>query len=88
MFRVQFIVFYFMLNMFDIYFLQECSNGTYVLNGKCVRCQGVCQDHAPCNKSTGKCDNVCGDHWTGKFCEGTSFIDFEDTFILNIFKQY
>lgn len=49
-------------------------------------CQGVCTDNAPCNKSTGKCDNGCGDHWTGKYCEGTLFIDFEDTFIFEYFS--
>lgn len=51
--------------------IEECKNGTYISNGKCVKCQGVCKDNAPCNKSTGKCDNGCDDHWTGKFCEGT-----------------
>lgn len=53
------------------FFTKECKNGTYVSNGKCIKCQGLCKDRAPCNKSTGKCDNGCDDHWTGKFCEGT-----------------
>lgn len=47
-----------------------CSDGTYVSEGKCIKCQGVCKNHAPCNKSAGTCDNGCSDHWTGKFCEG------------------
>lgn len=68
--------------MFNFFSLHECNNGTYVLNGKCVKCQGVCKDYAPCNKSTGKCDNGCSDHWTGIFCEGTSFMDFVGTYNL------
>lgn len=48
-----------------------CNDGTYVFDGKCVKCQGVCKDNAPCNKSTGRCDNGCSNHWTGIFCEGT-----------------
>lgn len=50
-----------------------CSDGTYVSEGKCVKCQGVCNNHAPCNKSTGTCDNGCSNHWSGTFCEGIFF---------------
>lgn len=59
------------LNKYEFSPFKECKDGTYVLQGKCVKCQGVCMNNAPCNKSTGKCDNGCIDHWTGKFCEGT-----------------
>lgn len=27
-------------------------------------------NNAPCNKTTGRCDNGCSDNWTGIFCEG------------------
>lgn len=30
----------------------------------------MCKDSAPCNKSTGKCDDGCSLHWTGTYCEG------------------
>lgn len=65
--------------------LKVCSDGTYVFDGKCVKCQGVCKNHAPCNKSTGTCDNGCSDHWTGKFCEGTHTFVFS-TIRFKIFK--
>lgn len=56
-------------------FIKECKNGTYISNGKCVKCQGECKDGEPCNKLTGKIDNGCDNHWTGKFCEGTLIDD-------------
>lgn len=58
------------IDKIEIFFFKECINGTYVSHGKCVKCQGVCKDHAPCNISTGRCDDGCSDHWTGIFCEG------------------
>lgn len=58
----------------NVFYFKECSNGTYVSHGKCVKCQGVCKDNAPCNISTGGCDDGCSDHWTGIFCEGTWII--------------
>lgn len=53
--------------------LIECGDGTYVFDDKCVKCHGLCKDSAPCNKSTGNCDNGCNDHWTGNFCDGMLF---------------
>lgn len=61
------------IDKIEIFFFKECINGTYVSHGKCVKCQGVCKDHAPCNISTGRCDDGCSDHWTGIFCEGIFF---------------
>uniref|UniRef100_A0A8W8P3S2 Uncharacterized protein n=1 Tax=Magallana gigas TaxID=29159 RepID=A0A8W8P3S2_MAGGI len=43
-----------------------CSNGTYVLNGECIKCQGASKDNAPCNKSTGESDNERSYLWNGK----------------------
>nr|XP_022306522.1 usherin-like isoform X2 [Crassostrea virginica] len=46
-----------------------CQDGLYISNKVCKPCQGHCKDGAPCNKSTGRCDNGCSNHWTGTFCE-------------------
>lgn len=47
-----------------------CSNGTYLVNGHCVLCEGHCKDATPCNNLTGRCDNGCTGQWTGDFCTG------------------
>lgn len=55
--------------------LQEvCSNGTYVLNEECIKCQDAFKDNAPCNKSTGKFDNERSYHWNGKDFKGTFIV--------------
>lgn len=58
----------------NFFYFKECSNGTYVSHGKCVKCQGVCTNDTPCNISTGRCDDGCSDHWAGFFCEGILII--------------
>nr|XP_022310653.1 receptor-type tyrosine-protein phosphatase alpha-like isoform X2 [Crassostrea virginica] len=46
-----------------------CKDMDYISNRTCVSCQGHCKDGSPCNKSTGRCDNGCQNHWIGEFCE-------------------
>nr|XP_022304836.1 laminin subunit alpha-1-like [Crassostrea virginica] len=46
-----------------------CQDGQYLSNKVCRPCPGHCKDGAPCNKSTGRCDNGCSNYWTGIFCE-------------------
>lgn len=48
-----------------------CNRGSYISNGSCVKCPGICKDDAPCNTSTGMCDDGCSMHRTGKYCEST-----------------
>nr|XP_022310265.1 uncharacterized protein LOC111115721 isoform X2 [Crassostrea virginica] len=46
-----------------------CKDMEYIWNRTCVSCQGHCKDGSPCNKSTGRCDNGCQNHWMGEFCK-------------------
>lgn len=58
-----------------VFFFTVCSEGTYVSNGRCVICAGVCKDGLHCNKSTGICDDGCSLHRTGTFCDGTWILE-------------
>lgn len=55
---------------FNCWLVTVCGDGAYVSNGQCTNCPGICKGGAPCNKSTGMCDNGCSMHMTGQFCEG------------------
>ena len=49
------------------YCISECEYGMHIQNKTCVQC-GHCKGGVACNKSTGRCDNGCENHWNGDFC--------------------
>ena len=53
-----------------------CKDMEYISKRTCVSCQGHCKDGSPCNKSTGRCDNGCQNHWMGEFCKGKHICSF------------
>ena len=55
---------------FDTLF-SDCQDGQYISNRQCIPCQGHCKIGAHCNKSTGRCDYGCENHWTGDICNCT-----------------
>lgn len=67
-----------------------CEDMEYISNRTCVSCQGHCKDGSPCNKSTGRCDNGCENHWIGEFCEGEHFISlfFYREYVLISYRDY